>query len=127
MPDVSGVGISFGADRIYDVLNQLNLYPETSEEQTQILFVSFGEKELAFCLPWAKELRKRGINVEIYPEPAKMKKQMSYADSKKIPFVAIVGETEMNESKVMLKDMKSGEQKLLGLDDVYKSLTLKGE
>ena len=127
MPGVSGVGISFGADRIYDVLNQLNLYPETSEEQTQILFVSFGEKELAFCLPWAKELRKRGINVEIYPEPAKMKKQMSYADSKKIPFVAIVGETEMNESKVMLKDMKSGEQKLLGLDDVYKSVTLKGE
>ena len=127
MPGVSGVGISFGADRIYDVLNQLNLYPETSEEQTQILFVSFGEKELAFCLPWAKELRKRGINVEIYPEPAKMKKQMSYADSKKIPFVAIVGETEMNESKVMLKDMKSGEQKLLGLDDVYKSLTLKEE
>ena len=122
MPGVSGVGISFGADRIYDVLNQLNLYPETSEEQTQILFVSFGEKELAFCLPWAKELRKRGINVEIYPEPAKMKKQMSYADSKKIPFVAIVGETEMNENKVMLKDMKSGEQKLVDLENLIKIL-----
>ena len=118
MPGVSGVGISFGADRIHDVLNQLNLYPETSEEQTQILFVSFGEKELAYCLPWASELRKRGMNVEIYPEPVKMKKQMSYADSKKIPFVAIVGETEMKESKVMLKDMKSGEQKLLGLDEI---------
>ena len=118
MPGVSGVGISFGADRIHDVLNQLNLYPETSEEQTQILFVSFGEKELAYCLPWASELRKRGFNVEIYPEPAKMKKQMSYADSKKIPFVAIVGETEMSENKVMLKNMKTGEQKLAGIDDI---------
>ena len=118
MPGVSGVGISFGADRIHDVLNQLNLYPETSEEQTQILFVSFGEKELAYCLPWASELRKRGMNVEIYPEPVKMKKQMSYADSKKIPFVAIVGETEMSENKVMLKNMKTGEQKLAGIDDI---------
>ena len=118
MPGVSGVGISFGADRIHDVLNQLNLYPETSEEQTQILFVSFGEKELAYCLPWASELRKRGMNVEIYPEPVKMKKQMSYADSKKIPFVAIVGETEMKENKVMLKNMKTGEQKLAGIDDI---------
>ena len=118
MPGVSGVGISFGADRIYDVLNQLNLYPETSEEQTQILFVSFGEKELAYCLPCASELRKRGMNVEIYPEPVKMKKQMSYADSKKIPFVAIVGETEMKENKVMLKNMKTGEQKLAGIDDI---------
>ena len=118
MPGVSGVGISFGADRIYDVLNQLNLYPETSEEQTQILFVSFGEKELAYCLPWASELRKRGMNVEIYPEPVKMKKQMSYADSKKIPFVAIVGETEMKENKVMLKNMKTGEQKLVGIDEI---------
>lgn len=118
MPGVSGVGISFGADRIHDVLNQLNLYPETSEEQTQILFVSFGEKELAYCLPWASELRKRGMNVEIYPEPVKMKKQMSYADSKKIPFVAIVGETEMKENKVMLKNMKTGEQKLVGIDEI---------
>ncbi len=118
MEGVSGVGISFGADRIYDVLNQLNLYPETSEEQTQILFVSFGEKELNYCLPWANVLRKRGLNVEIYPEPAKMKKQMSYADSKGIPFVAIVGETEMNENKVMLKNMKTGEQNLVTLEDI---------
>ena len=118
MEGVSGVGISFGADRIYDVLNQLNLYPETSAEQTQILFVSFGEKELAYCLPWANELRSRGINVEIYPKPAKMKKQMSYADSKGIPFVAIVGETEMQAGKVMLKDMKTGEQKLVGLEEI---------
>ena len=118
MEGISGVGISFGADRIYDVLNQLNLYPETSAEQTQILFVSFGEKELAYCLPWANELRSRGINVEIYPDPAKMKKQMSYADSKGIPFVAIVGETEMLANKVMLKDMKTGEQKLVGLEEI---------
>ena len=126
MPNVSGVGISFGADRIYDVLNQLNLYPETSAEQTQILFVSFGEKELAYCVPWANELRQKGINVEIYPDPAKMKKQMSYADSKNIPFVAIVGENEMNENKVMLKDMKSGEQKLVGIDSLTLTLS-KGE
>ena len=118
MPGVSGVGISFGADRIYDVLNLLNLYPETSEEQTQILFVAFGEKELAYCLPWANVLRKRGINVEIYPEPAKMKKQLTYADNKKIPYVAIVGETEMKENKVMLKNMKTGEQTLVGIDEI---------
>ena len=118
MEGVSGVGISFGADRIYDVLNLLNLYPETSEEQTQILFVAFGEKELANCLPWANVLRKRGINVEIYPEPAKMKKQLTYADNKKIPYVAIVGETEMKENKVMLKNMKTGEQTLVGIDEI---------
>ncbi len=118
MPDVSGVGISFGADRIYDVLNQLNLYPETSADQTQILFVSFGEKELAYCLPWANALRKQGFNVEIYPETTKMKKQMSYADSNKIPFVAIVGENEIKENKVMLKNMKSGEQKLVDMNEL---------
>jgi len=118
MEGVSGVGISFGADRIYDVLNQLALYPETSVEQTKILFVSFGEKELMYSLPWLNSLRAKGINAEIYPEPAKMKKQMSYADNKKIPFVAIVGETEMNEGKVMLKNMKSGEQKLASLEEV---------
>jgi histidyl-tRNA synthetase len=116
MEGVSGVGISFGADRIYDVLNQLELYPENSLENTQILFVSFGEKELMYCLPWLSKLRSEGVNAEIYPEPAKMKKQMSYADNKRIPFVAIVGETEMNEGKVMLKNMKSGEQKLIDLE-----------
>jgi histidyl-tRNA synthetase len=119
---VSGVGISFGADRIYDVLNQLNLYPETSAEQTRILFVSFGDNELRYCLPWLNALRNSGINAEIYPEPAKMKKQMSYADNKQIPFVAIVGETEMNENKVMLKDMKTGEQSLATLAEILKIL-----
>ena len=118
MEGVSGVGISFGADRIYDVLNQLKLYPETSVEQTKILFVSFGEKELMYSLPWLSSLRAKGINAEIYPESAKMKKQMSYADNKKIPFVAIVGETEMNEGKVMLKNMKTGEQALATLEAV---------
>lgn len=118
MEGVSGVGISFGADRIYDVLNQLDLYPGTSMEQTKILFVSFGEKELMYCLPWLSALRVKGINAEIYPEPAKMKKQMSYADNKRIPFVAIVGETEMNEGKVMLKNMKTGEQELATLEEL---------
>lgn len=122
MEGVSGVGISFGADRIYDVLNTLNLYPETSTEQTRILFVSFGEKELMYCLPWLNALRNEGINTEIYPEPAKMKKQMSYADNKRIPFVAIVGETEMNEDKVMLKNMKTGEQGLATLNEVIEKL-----
>ena len=115
---VSGVGISFGADRIYDVLNQLNLYPETSVEQTKILFVSFGQQELLYCLPWLSALRAKGINSEIYPEPAKMKKQMGYADNKRIPYVAIVGETEMAEGKVMLKNMVSGEQALFTLEEV---------
>ncbi|MDD2996281.1 MAG: histidine--tRNA ligase [Paludibacter sp.] len=122
MEGVSGVGISFGADRIYDVLNQLNLYPETSQEQTRVLFVSFGNAELNYCLSWANALRKQGINTEIYPEPAKMKKQMSYADNKNIPFVAIVGETEMQENKVMLKNMKTGEQKLVSLAELENAI-----
>jgi histidyl-tRNA synthetase len=122
MEGVSGVGISFGADRIYDVLNTLNLYPETSTENTQILFVSFGDKELLYALPWLSVLRNKGINAEIYPEPAKMKKQMTYADNKSIPYVAIVGETEMNENKVMLKNMKSGEQILVSVDELLQIL-----
>lgn len=120
---VSGVGISFGADRIYDVLNQLELYPETSQEQTRVLFVHFGEREKLYCLPWLKELRAKGINTEVYPDEAKMKKQMSYADSKNIPYVAIVGETEMNENKVMLKNMKSGEQQLVSLEQMLNEVS----
>lgn len=120
---VSGVGISFGADRIYDVLNQLNLYPETSAEQTRVLFVTFGWNELKYSLSRAAHLRSQGINVEVYPEPAKMKKQMSYADGKQIPFVAIVGENEMNENKVMLKDMKSGGQRLATLEEITEILS----
>lgn len=123
MEGVSGVGISFGADRIYDVLNQLDLYPETSVEQTRVLFVHFGEQEKLFCLPWLKELRSSGINTEVYPDDAKMKKQMSYADNKCIPFVAIVGETEMKENKVMLKNMLTGEQQLTSLAELVAVLS----
>jgi histidyl-tRNA synthetase len=110
MEGMSGVGISFGADRIYDVLNQLDLYPKNNTENTQLLFVCFGLEEQQYALPWMQMLRANGVNVEIYPEVAKMKKQMSYADNKKIPFVAIVGGDEMTNHTVMLKNMLTGEQ-----------------
>ncbi len=110
MPDVSGVGISFGADRIFDVLNQLELYPANSGQQTQILFVNFGEKEENHILPILSDLRKQGVNTEIYPEAVKMKKQMSYADDNHIPFVAIAGENEIAEGKISVKNMTTGEQ-----------------
>lgn len=113
LPDVSGVGISFGADRIFDVLNQLNLYPENSGQQTQVLFVNFGEKEENYLLPVLSGLRKSGISAEIYPEAAKLKKQFSYADDNHIPFVAIAGENEIGEGKITLKNMATGEQQLI--------------
>ena len=118
LPNVSGVGISFGADRIYDVLTELNLFPKTLQSTTQILFAAFGDAELTYALKWAKELRQAGKAVEVYPEPAKMKKQMSYADAKQIPFVAIVGGDEMAQNKVMLKNMTTGEQKLVTLEEL---------
>ena len=118
LPNVSGVGISFGADRIYDVLTELNLFPKTLQSITQILFAAFGDTELTYALKWAKELRQAGKAVEVYPEPAKMKKQMSYADAKQIPFVAIVGGDEMAQNKVMLKNMTTGEQKLVTLEEL---------
>ncbi|MDD4514839.1 histidine--tRNA ligase [Massilibacteroides sp.] len=117
---VSGVGISFGADRIFDVLNQLNLYPEDALQTTQLLFVNFGEKEEEYLLPLVSKARAAGIRVELYPESAKMKKQMGYADAKKIPYVAIVGETEMAEDKINLKNMTTGEQQLLTVDELIK-------
>ena len=117
MPNVSGVGISFGADRIYDVLAELNLYPDNLQSTTQVLFATFGEQELLYALTWANYLRSKGVSVEVYPEPTKMKKQMGYADAKHIPFVAIVGGDEMAAGKVMLKNMFSGEQNLLSIDD----------
>lgn len=123
LPGVSGVGISFGADRIYDVLTELNLYPETMTEQTQVLFATFGDAELRYALGWAATLRQAGINTEVYPEPAKMKKQMGYADSNRIPFVAIVGGNEMESQTVMLKDMQSGEQKAVTKDELIVELT----
>ena len=122
MPNVSGVGISFGADRIYDVLSELNLYPENLQSTTQLLFATFGEQELLYALRWAKALREKGISVEVYPEPTKMKKQMGYADSKKIPFVAIVGSDEMAAGKVMLKNMQSGEQQLATLEELLEKM-----
>ena len=117
MPDVSGVGISFGADRIYDVMTQLDLYPSDALRSTKLLFVTFGDKELSFAINKIREVRAAGISAEVFPEPAKMKKQMGYADSRSIPFVAIVGETEMAEDKVMLKNMATGEQKLVSIDE----------
>ncbi len=110
MDGVSGVGISFGADRIFDVLNQLDLYPADSLMTTQLLFVNFGEKEESYLLPIIARVRAASIRTELFPESAKMKKQMGYADTKKIPYVAIVGETEMSEGKINLKNMITGEQ-----------------
>lgn len=118
MDGVSGVGISFGADRIFDVLNQLDLYPKDALLTTQLLFVNFGEKEEAYLLPIIAKVRAAGIRTELYPESAKMKKQMGYADTKKIPFVAIAGETEMEEGKINLKNMITGEQKPATLEEL---------
>lgn len=126
MDGMSGVGISFGADRIYDVLNQLDLYPKNSVNATQLLFVNFGEAEAAYVLPILSKVRAAGIRAEVYPDSTKMKKQMSYANSKAIPFVAIVGETEMNEGKVMLKNMTTGEQALITPDELVEAI-LKSE
>ncbi|MBQ1796977.1 MAG: ATP phosphoribosyltransferase regulatory subunit, partial [Prevotella sp.] len=113
MPGLSGVGISFGADRIYDVLNQLDLYPKETVTGTKLLFINFGAQETAYCLPIAQECRKAGIATEVYADNAKMKKQMSYANALNIPFVALCGENEMKEGKVTLKNMNTGEQQLL--------------
>ena len=118
LPNVSGVGISFGADRIYDVLTELDLFPKELQSATQVLFATFGETELRYALRWAKALRAAGKTVEVFPEPTKMKKQMGYADDKHIPFVAIVGGNEMETNTVMLKNMATGEQKQVTLDEL---------
>ena len=123
MPGLSGVGFSFGADRIFDVLNQLNLYPKEAVETTKVLFVNFGEKEMQFCMGAAAQLSAAGVSVEIYPDSVKMKKQMSYANAKAIPFVAIVGETELAEGKVNVKNMMTGEQSLMTAEEMVKQLT----
>ncbi|MBR0310600.1 MAG: histidine--tRNA ligase [Paludibacteraceae bacterium] len=116
MPDVSGVGISFGADRIYDVLTELDLYPAELQSTTQLLFACFGADELRFAAKCATTLRKQGLRVEVYPEAVKMKRQMAYADAKHIPYVAIIGSNELAEQKVMLKNMLTGEQRLVGVE-----------
>lgn len=122
MPGLSGVGISFGADRIYDVLNQLELYPKDSVTTTQLLFINFGEKETAYCLPIIGQVREHGIRAEIYPDTAKMKKQMSYANAKDIPYVALAGENEIAAGKVTLKNMETGEQQMLSPEELINVL-----
>ena len=123
MPGLSGVGISFGADRIYDVLNALDLYPKEAVNATQVLFINFGEKETAYCLPFVAKARKAGIRTEIFPDKAKMKKQMSYANAKNIPYVVLAGENEINEGKLMLKDMQTGEQTLITIDELIATVS----
>lgn len=122
MPGLSGVGISFGADRIYDVLNQLDLYPKEMITGTQLLFINFGEKETAYCMPIARKARKAGIRTEVYADSAKMKKQMSYANALGIPYVALAGENEINEGKVTLKNMVTGEQQLVSAEELVEIL-----
>lgn len=122
MQGVSGVGISFGADRIYDVLNQLELYPAHTTQTTELLFVNFGEKEIAFVLPVLQELRNAGVRAELYPDTAKMKKQMTYANNKGIAYVAIVGEDELAQGMILLKNMESGEQQSLTPEALLKQL-----
>ena len=118
MPGLSGVGISFGADRIFDVLNALDLYPDNAVSGTQLLFINFGERETAYCLPIVSKARSCGISTEIYPDAVKMKKQMAYANNNKIRYVALAGENEMKENKITLKNMVDGEQKLVDADEL---------
>ena len=122
MPGLSGVGISFGADRIYDVLNQLELYPEDAVSATRVLFINFGPRETKQCMTYARVLRAEGISTEVYPDSVKMKKQMSYANAHCVPFVALVGENEINEGKLMLKDMTTGNQQLVSIEEVVEML-----
>ena len=118
MPGISGVGISFGVDRIYDVLNALDCYPKDATNGTQLLFINFGDRETAYCLPAVAKAREAGIRTEIFPDSSKMKKQMSYANAKQIPFVALAGENEIAAGKLTLKNMLSGEQQLLNIEEI---------
>lgn len=120
MPDVSGVGISFGADRIYDVLQEADLFPAFTADSTQVFFVNFGEEEATYCLGLCSQLREAGINTELYPDSAKMKKQMTYANNNEIPFVAMVGTDEMAQGKIGLKNMKTGEQSSVTVAELIK-------
>ena len=122
MPGISGVGISFGVDRIFDVLNALDCYPKDATNGTQLLFINFGEKETAYCLPSVAKAREVGIRTEIFPDSTKMKKQMSYANAKQIPFVALAGENEMAAGKLTLKNMETGEQSLITIDEIIKTI-----
>jgi histidyl-tRNA synthetase len=122
LPDVSGVGISFGADRIYDVMNELNLFQTETKATTQVLVVNFGDKEQKYCLPIVSKLREAGINAELYPEQAKMKKQMSYANSKNIPYVVLIGENEMQSGKMTVKEMAAGVQFETTIEELIKKI-----
>ena len=124
MPGISGVGISFGVDRIFDVLNALDAYPQDAVVGTQLLFINFGEQETAYCLPAVAKAREAGIRTEIYPDSSKMKKQMSYANAKQIPFVALAGENEMAEGKFTLKNMLTGEQQLVAIEELIEKVKL---
>ena len=124
MPGISGVGISFGVDRIFDVLNALDAYPQDAVVGTQLLFINFGEQETAYCLPAVAKAREAGIRTEIYPDSSKMKKQMSYANAKQIPFVVLAGENEMAEGKFTLKNMLTGEQQLVAIEELIKNVKL---
>ena len=118
LPDVSGVGISFGADRIYDVLLEENLFPVDVQSTTMVMFANFGKKEEAYCLPLVSQLRKSGINTELYPDPAKLKKQMNYANKKNIPYVILIGEEEVNSNTMTIKNMNTGEQNRISVSDL---------
>lgn len=122
MPGLSGVGISFGADRIYDVLGQLDLYPQETQSGVQLLFINFGDAEATHCLRLAAQARLAGIATEVYPDSVKMKKQMSYANAHHVPFVALVGETEMAEGRITLKNMTTGEQQSLTIEEAVKAI-----
>jgi histidyl-tRNA synthetase len=122
MPGLSGVGVSFGVDRIYDVLNALDLYPKDSLNTTQVLFINFGEKETAYCLPIIAQVRQAGIRAEIFPDSTKMKKQMSYANAKQIPFVVLAGDNEIAAQKVTLKNMETGEQQLVTTEELINAI-----
>jgi len=122
MPGISGVGISFGVDRIFDVLNALDCYPKDAVNGTQLLFINFGEKEAAYCLPFVAQARAAGIRTEIFPDSSKMKKQMSYANAKQIPFVALAGENEMAAQKLTLKNMLTGDQQLVDISEIIKTV-----
>ena len=123
MPGISCVGISFGVDRIYDVLNQLDAYPKDATNGTRLLFINFGQQETAYCLPVAARARQAGIRTEVFPDAAKMKKQMAYANAKQIPFVALAGENEISQGKLTLKNMETGEQQLLTPDELIAAVS----
>ncbi len=123
LPDISGVGISFGADRIYDVMNEQNSFPDSEKFATKLMFVNFGEEEAKHCLKLISTVREKGISAELYPDSAKTKKQMNYANKKSIPFVALIGETEMKDGIINLKNMQSGEQKPVSLEKLISELS----